>query len=202
MQLATDGRRVRGQRTRSAIVDAHVALLRSGNLAPTGLQIATRAGVSLRTLWTHFAELEELFAAVASEVLAQQDAQFRAVDPSLALAQRIDAFSTQRALALEQIAPFARASAAREPLSPVLRDYHRIHLDRVRDEVRVLFRAELDRRSDASQVVDALAAATTWGSWSTLRDRLGLNPRRSRSAMARTVAALLQYTPTDLEEIR
>jgi AcrR family transcriptional regulator len=189
-----DGRSARAHRTRQAIVDAAVALLGAGDLKPTADRIADRAGVSVRALWLHFPDMEALFAATAAEVLARQDRRFRPVDPGLDLATRVERFCHQRATLLDAVAPFARASQLREPFSAVLRDYHGRHVQRVIDEVRVLFAAEIDAVPDADaaeDLVSALTAAATWGAWSVLRGDLGLGRRRAEAVLARTVAALL-----------
>jgi len=199
----SDGRTARSQRTHAAIVDAHVALLQSGNLRPTGEQVAARAGTSVRSLWIHFPEQEALLEATAEAVLARQDRAFRPVDPSLGLPERVDAFCQQRAAMLEAIAPFARASALREPFSPALRDYRRRHIQRVLDEVRALFRPELSLVPEhaRSDLVCAIAVATTWGSWATLRDDLGLDRARAGAAMALGVSSLLSaIDPTTPEK--
>jgi AcrR family transcriptional regulator len=195
-QLAqsVDGRAARAQRTRQAIVDAAVALLAAGDLKPTADRIAERAGVSVRALWLHFPDMEALFAAIAAEVLARQDHRFRPVDPRLDLATRIRRFCRQRATLLDAIAPFARASQLREPFSAVLRTYHGRHVQRVADEVRVLFAVEIQGAGEPSareDLVAALTAAATWGAWSVLRDDLGLGRRRAESVLARSMAALL-----------
>lgn len=192
-----DGRAARAQRTRAAIVAAHADLLGEGDLKPTGERIAERAGVSLRTLWTHFAEMEALFYATAAEVLVRQDRQFRPVDPDLNLTSRIDLFCSQRANLLESIAPFARASQLREAYSPALRDYRSLHIRRVADEVDVLFAPELRHAGPAARAefVAALVSATTWGSWELLRDHLGLGRARTEAVMVCTVAALLNSVP-------
>jgi TetR/AcrR family transcriptional regulator, regulator of autoinduction and epiphytic fitness len=195
----TDGRAARSQRTRAAIVAAHADLIGEGDLRPTGERIAGRAGVSRRALWLHFAEMEALFEATAAEVLRRQDLAFRPVDPGLDLTERIDRFCRQRATLLESIAPFARASQLREPYSPALRAYHGRHVGRVVDEIRVLFAGELRQAGPSARdrVVAALAAATTWGSWSVLRDDLGLGSQRSRAVMIHTVTALLDQLPKE-----
>jgi TetR/AcrR family transcriptional regulator of autoinduction and epiphytic fitness len=192
-QPVVDGRAARSQRTRSAIVEAHVELLRRGILRPTGAQIAARAGISVRSLWIHFPELEALFAATAAEVLAEQDLAFRPVEPALPLADRIDGFCRQRAALLERVAPFARASVLIEPSSPTLREFRRIHVRRVADEVLALFGSELGRLPgvERAEALEAVVAATTWGAWITLRDDRQLDRSRSQAVMARTMRALL-----------
>jgi TetR/AcrR family transcriptional regulator of autoinduction and epiphytic fitness len=192
-----DGRTARGERTRAAIVDAHIGLLTDGVLQPTGEQITTRAGVSARSLWVHFTDLEALFTATAAETLARQEARFVPIDAGLPLPGRVAGFCRQRAQVLERLAPMARASVLREPFSPALRDYHRRHLVLVRAEVEVLFAAELADRTpdDQTRLVDAVVVSSTWGAWSTLRDRLGLDVDGATAVMESTLAALVRASP-------
>ena len=63
----TDGRVLRGARTRSGIVQALLDLLNDGVLAPTAAQIADRAGVSVRSVFQHFADMEALYGDLAAE---------------------------------------------------------------------------------------------------------------------------------------
>jgi AcrR family transcriptional regulator len=60
-----DGRTLRAQRTRQAIVDALLDLIESGVLLPTGEQIAARANVALRSIRQHFESRESLMLAAA-----------------------------------------------------------------------------------------------------------------------------------------
>ena len=60
-----DGRALRTQRTRELLVGANLALLEEGELRASAQRVAERAGVSVRTLFLHFADMEELFAATA-----------------------------------------------------------------------------------------------------------------------------------------
>jgi len=187
-----DGRTARAERTRSAIVDAHLALLAEGDLRPTGERIAERAGVSLRALWINFKDMETLFAATNERLMAQQDARFRPVPPDLPLDRRVDEFCRQRARMLEFIAPAARAAHAREPFSAQLRRNRVRHIDRVRAEIEELFATELDRvGGQREQLVHALTVVTMWPAWAMLRDALGLSVAEARAVMIRSVAALL-----------
>jgi TetR/AcrR family transcriptional regulator, regulator of autoinduction and epiphytic fitness len=183
-----DGRTARSERTRTAIVDAHLQLIREGDLRPTAEKIAKQAGVSLRALWSHFADMEALFAASGERVLSLRDAGHRPVSPKLPLAERIEAYVRQRARMLEQIAPNAKASAVKEPFSDTLQKYRRLHVARVRDEIAVLFAAEIDGNDE---LLNALTAVSMWPTWSTWREAMNLSVTASRSALARTITALL-----------
>ncbi|AGL20905.1 TetR/AcrR family transcriptional regulator [Actinoplanes sp. N902-109] len=183
-----DGRTARAERTRAAIVEAHVTLIRDGDLRPTADRIAKQAGVSLRALWSHFADMEALFAASGRLILEQRDAAHEQIPAGLPLAQRIEAYCRQRARLLEQIAPAAKASSLKEPFSPALQAYRRNHVQRVRDELQTLFAEEIGADE---QLLDALTAASMWPSWGTLRDAMGLDPEAARAALTRTITALL-----------
>lgn len=87
-----DGRTARAERTRRAVIEAHIVLLRAGMLKPTGAQVAEQAGVSLRALWVNFSDLDNLMAFTGAEMLRRQDELFEPVPTHLPLAERIDRF--------------------------------------------------------------------------------------------------------------
>ncbi|MET8359266.1 TetR/AcrR family transcriptional regulator [Micromonospora sp. NPDC005171] len=193
-----DGRTARAERTRAAIVEAHLALISEGDLRPTGERIAERAGISLRTLWTNFKDMETLFEASGAEVLRQQDAAYRPISTGLPLAKRVDAYCRQRARLLQLIAPSARAAQMREPVSEQLHRNKLKHIERVRDEVEELFAVELAEAGPGrEQLLNALVAASTWQAWSMLRYGLGLGVDQARAVMSRTVGALLAEVAPD-----
>src|SRR3978361_1450723 len=68
-----DGRTARPERTRNAIVDARVQPLTESDQRPTPDRIAKQAGVSLRALWSHFADMEALFAASGERILENRE---------------------------------------------------------------------------------------------------------------------------------
>ena len=52
-----DGRRLRSERSRQAIIDAMMELIGEGNLVPTAQQASERAGVGIRTVFRHFSDM-------------------------------------------------------------------------------------------------------------------------------------------------
>jgi TetR/AcrR family transcriptional regulator, regulator of autoinduction and epiphytic fitness len=183
-----DGRTARSERTRNAIVDAHVSLITGDDLRPTADKIAKLAGVSLRALWSHFADMEALFTASAQRILDKRDESFVPIPPDLPLDERIDRYCRQRARMNEAIGPAARASALKEPFSPTLQRYRQLHVERVRDEVRALFAPEI---GDDAALLDALTAVSTFNTWDTLRKPMEMSTEKARATLTRTVTALL-----------
>jgi TetR/AcrR family transcriptional regulator, regulator of autoinduction and epiphytic fitness len=187
-----DGRTARAERTRSAIVEAHLALIGEGDLKPTGERIAERAGVSLRALWANFKDMEALFQASGARLSERQDAEFRPVNPELPLARRIEEFCRQRARILELIAPSARAAQLLEPFSAQLRSNRAQNIARVQREINELFGPELEAAGPArEQLYHSLTVASTWAAWSMMRDELHLGIDEATGVMIRTVTALL-----------
>jgi TetR/AcrR family transcriptional regulator, regulator of autoinduction and epiphytic fitness len=187
-----DGRTARAIRTRRAVVDALLALMTEGDLRPSGERIAERAGVSLRALWTNFADLETLYAAAGQRQLERQAELARRINPRLPLEQRVAALARQRAQVLEFLSPVARGAQLREPFSAQLRANRARQFQIARDELTHLFATELSAAGDqAEELLNALTAATTWPAWTVLRDDLGLGVQSAQKAMARTMRALL-----------
>jgi TetR/AcrR family transcriptional regulator of autoinduction and epiphytic fitness len=188
-----DGRTARGERTRRAIVDALLALIGEGDLKASPERIVERAGVSLRTLWTSFKDLEGLYAAANTRLIELQDEQYRPVELDKPLPKRVAAFCEQRARMLEIVAPAARAAALRLPYSAQLRRNRSMHHARMRDEVEAVFGPELRAAGPArEELLRALLLNTTWPAWSMLRDDLSLDVATATGVMVRTVSALLQ----------
>jgi AcrR family transcriptional regulator len=191
-----DGRTARSERTRNAIVDAHVSLIADGDLRPTADRIAKLAGVSLRALWSHFADMEALFAASGQRILDRRDASYEPISAALPLAERITAYCHQRARLSESIGPAARAAALKEPFSPALQRYRRLHVERVREEVRALFAPEI---GDDEDLLNAITAISMWNMWDTMRTPMGLTLDQARATLERTITALLAGRETSKE---
>lgn len=193
MQATRDGRTVRAERTRQALVDALLSLLYEGELRPTAERIAARAGVSERSLFQHFADREALYQAVALQQYERVAPTLEPIDVTLPLPERIDAFVAQRARLLEEVTPVRRAALLLEPESEVVSGWLQSTRRQKAREVERAFGAELDElgRRERDTVGAALVAASAWTSWESLRAHQGLSVERAQAAMRRAVASLL-----------
>ncbi len=86
--VKTDGRRQRGARNRQAIIDATLAIIAEGCLAPTAQLISERAGITIRSLFRHFLDMETLFAATNTEVRKRAAGTFSRGVPAGSLEER------------------------------------------------------------------------------------------------------------------
>jgi AcrR family transcriptional regulator len=189
-----DGRTLRAERTRRAIIDALLALHREGSLNNSAATIAERAGVSLRALWVNFKDIESLYAAAGTRLAEQMRAEHRPIPADLPLRERVEAFCRQRARMLEIMAPSARAAYLKLPVSPQLRRNRAIQIGRVRDEISTLFAAELDAAGpERARLLNALLIAATFNAWQMGRDDLGLDAAEVCGIMIRTITGLLTH---------
>ncbi len=90
--------RSRSARTRTAASSTPFCpLIDGGNLRPTAREVADEAGVSLRSVYVHFDDVESLFVAASARHFEHVQGLHLPCDPTASLDQRIvDASSTRR----------------------------------------------------------------------------------------------------------
>lgn len=193
---AIDGRRARAARTREAIVEATIALVDEGDFKPRAATIAARAGLSVRSVFQHFADLEDLFVAICDQQTRRIAHLYAPVDYAGDVQQRIDAFVGQRARLYEAIAPIRRAANLHAPLSPVVAERLQLARSLARIDVDRAFGPEMDAIREAGDPHrgDALAAATSFVVWDEMR-RGGLDVAATTATLRSIVAALVGAAP-------
>lgn len=192
-----DGRSLRSERTREALVDAHVALLLEGDLQPTAARVAERAGVSVGAFWFHFKDTESLFAAAGAKIAQSQEEARGNIPLDLPLDERVERFCRERARMLEAGAGMYRAAQVRLASSRQLQINRIRHTARLRSELEELFAGEIAAAGPAgNELSNALQLASTWPSWMGCRDYQGLSVEESAAVMLRTMTALLAAVTT------
>jgi TetR/AcrR family transcriptional regulator, regulator of autoinduction and epiphytic fitness len=188
-----DGRTVRAERTRQALVDALLSLLDEGHLTPTAAEIAERAGVSERSVFQHFPEREALFESVARQQYERVMPTLRPIDATLPLAERIEQFTRQRSRLYELIRGVRRAALLIEHESPAAAAWLTTARRAKAGEVERVFRRELDALPEDRREPRraALIAVCAWPAWDSWRSHQRLGVARARAAMATAIEALL-----------
>jgi AcrR family transcriptional regulator len=197
-----DGRVARSQRTRAAVIDALVALCVEGDPSPTALRVAERAGVSLRTVYGHFADMESLYAEAGDREMALVAGMVRPVDPEAALADRLQQFVVDRAAVLEHLLPLVRAAAVRAPSSPQLRSLRTRFLELGDGQVLTSFTPEVEPLAAERQqaVLDVAHLVAGGNAWEALREDRALDVAAATRVMETTlVAALLPLLAPDVQ---
>jgi AcrR family transcriptional regulator len=190
-----DGRAQRSARSREAVVDAMLDLLEEGSVRPGAAEIATRAGVSVRTVFRHFDDLEQLFATATEHQAMRIGPLLVAPSPGGSRANRVAALVSHRADLYERIGPVRRAALRHEPFHQAVRE----GLARVRRVLRrhllAAFGPELEQldATDRATIIAALETATSFAAWDNLRVEQRLSVPQARLALTTTVVALLEH---------
>ena len=93
-ETVEDGRVARSRRTRETVIDALLILYVEGNLTPTIQDIASRVGMTSRSIYHHFPDRNALAVALAEHQKAQHPELFIAHPISGSRAQRFQAYSS------------------------------------------------------------------------------------------------------------
>ncbi|HEX2383002.1 MAG TPA: TetR/AcrR family transcriptional regulator [Acidimicrobiales bacterium] len=190
---AIDGRTARAVRTREAIVDASIALVDEGDVRPTALKVAERAGVSVRSVFQHFDDLEGLYAAIANRLVDRLGGVKVVVDASLPLPDRINEMVRSRSRLLEVLTPIRRAAAVHAPFSAEVRARLQAGHNMLRAELERVFADELAEREEPARtrLLDSLDTVLSWPSWENLRTLNGRTQEEAQAVFAHMVGALL-----------
>lgn len=191
---SVDGRLARSARTRTAVIDALLALYEEGDLSPTAVRVAGRAGVALRTVYGHFADMESLYAEAGERELSHIVAVATEVPSDLPYDERVARFAAGRAVVLEWLLPIMRAAATREPGSPALRRNRQRFVSLGDLEARQVFAVELAALPAASarDAVHAVHVVAGGPAWLALRIDRGLTPEAAAELLHQLLAAVLQ----------
>jgi AcrR family transcriptional regulator len=184
----TDGRHRRRERSRAAIVDASLALVRESGQLPSARRVAERTGLTERTVFNLFEDKTRLMLAVVAAFRQEAVERIPAAPEEGTLDERVERF-------FEQLTPF-------------LEDYCRVRWAVLTSQVAVpdvergvvlgaLYRRIRDVLAGAGVDVEAhpelaapLRAAVDPLTWRLYRVQQRLSMAASRDAVVRTVLAL------------
>lgn len=188
-----DGRRRRGERSRDGVIDAILDLLHEGVERPTASQIAERSGVSVRSVFRHFDDVETLYAA-AVERHARRIAPLVEL-PAMPsdLEARVAVLAEHRVCLYEAMGFVRRAAERLRRSSPVIAETLEVIRLVLRDQVEAVFALELvgldpSRCDDAHQ---ALEAVTSWYLWEQLSVVQGCDHSQAVAAMSHALRAVV-----------
>ncbi len=185
----TDGRRARGERSRQRIIEAIIDLMRSGNMHPGAADVAQSSGVSLRTVFRHFDDIDSLYREMAqvieSEVRPQTNAPFEADT----WRGRMDEMITRRAAIYEHIMPLKVGADLRRFQSSFLADDHARFCELERAALAAILPAAV--KNDPITLA-ALDMSLSFTSWRRLRQDMGLDAAKTEAVLRHSVNRLLE----------
>src|SRR5262249_6836889 len=154
------------------------------------------AQVSLRSVYVHFDDLEDLYCVVATRQFARIAPMLDPVPTDGSVHERAEALVRRRIRLYSHFGAVGRATQRQAPFSPTLGRIPRDARERSRREVERVFAKELaalDERRRAS-VLAILDVLTSGRSWETLHDTHALNIDDAVASLVDTIAAELTRT--------
>ena len=188
MTAKVDGRHRRSEASREKLVVAMLALVGEGHVTPSAEAVAARAGVGLRTVFRHFADMEALYAGMAARLAV---AYVHWLDPFTATdwRGRLDEMAARRLETYERLMPFKRAADAHRHASPTIQHNHAATLATMRQRLVGQLPATIADDPNRREAIDLMLSFETW---QRLRIDQGLTPAEARAAVVATVDRLVQ----------
>jgi len=186
-----DGRRLRSERSRQAIIDASLALIGEGVLVPTAQQISERAGVGIRSFFRHFSDMENLFATADEQNRASTEALFVGGDRDGTIEERILHAVERRANGYENQKNIILTTAAQSWRYEILRkNYARYQRG---------LRKDLDDWLPELKIVsphrrEMIDAAASFEMWHRLRVHQGLSKKTSVEIIVEALTDLMNVS--------
>ncbi|HXW47115.1 MAG TPA: TetR/AcrR family transcriptional regulator [Streptosporangiaceae bacterium] len=185
-----DGRRLRREQNREAVIDAMLSLFRDGIYQPSTAQVAARAGLSLRSLFRYFDDVNDLHRAAVDRQLS---VAVRLVDPHVGpdepTATKIAAVVRARAELFEVIGPASRALRAGANRRPMLAGQLGRNRAFLRQQLSEVFAPELVA---SAALLPGLEVLCSFEAYELLRHDQGLSRTRAEAALRAAMSALLR----------
>ena len=185
----SDGRRLRSERSRQAMINAALILIEEGNFAPTAKQISARAGVGIRSFFRQFEDMDQFFAAVDEHTVGSFWESFlHEGDREGTLTERLDSIVATYAKAFEEHRSLLLATKSLRWSSRVLKEnYERYQqISRANKErwLPEMSQLPLDERELAD-------AYLSFEMWHRLRDIQGLSCSAAQAVVLKALTRLL-----------
>jgi AcrR family transcriptional regulator len=188
----TDGRRERGADNRRKIVTALLTLVEGGNVDPNAEQVAREAGVGLRTVFRHFADMDSLHASISALMTAEIQPIIEQPFAAADWRGRLDELIDRRAQIFERLLPFKIAGDAHRHRSRFLTSEHKALVKMQTQALRGVLPAKI---ADDKVRLAALDLVLSFDAWKRLRNDQGVTARDARSALRLAAAALTSSEP-------
>lgn len=192
-----DGRRQRTLRTRQAIIEAFLGLLREVPQMPTAAQIAQRAGCSLRLIFERFADLDQLGLAAIDHIiglgLSTPVGDRAAGDRQSRLRFQVET----RARICETWLPLWRVVVRHQDDGDAVKARIQMVREAVMARLRLMYRPELSILSETERahMLMALESLTDFDAWGRMRGQYGLSFKAACDAWISMIDRLLPPTP-------
>lgn len=185
-----DGRRLRSERSKKAILDACEALMKEGRLVPTAQMISDKAEVPIRSFFRHFPDMETLFRDLDETMKPEYQRIFITEGCAGSLAERIESAIKLHARCYEDNKPVIRSTKAQLWRYEILQENYAKNQRRLRKDLEKRIPELMEVDADTRELIDSIAS---YEMWARLRDHQKLSIARS----TRLIQGLVDKTLRD-----
>jgi AcrR family transcriptional regulator len=184
----TDGRHARRNASREKITRAFLEFVREGVNEPGAQSVAERAGVSVRTVFRCFEDMEalyqELSAAVRAEFLPRAVLDLNTADRM----ERLKRLVANRVAMFGEMEPYRLAAEDYRGRYETFEDDYHFLLAKERERLEIAINPD---GALSTELFDALTAVTGFGYWRRLRFDLDLSRAGAARVMEMSACAIL-----------
>jgi AcrR family transcriptional regulator len=192
-----DGRHLRSERTKRLIVEAYMALVRETGQMPTAVQIADRAGYSVRSIFERFPDLHALRVAATDLAIGEAKAQGTLRDVEGDRLTRIRSQVEARGRGCERWLPLWRVLSSNHRDSPELQQRIKMIRQLIIMRMEIMFKPELSvlGEMERKKTLVALEALTDFDSWARMTAMFGLSFEEACNVWITAIDRLLPPSP-------
>ncbi len=192
--VRVDGRTLRRTRNRTAVISALLEIIREGNLRPGASEIADRAGVSHRSIFRYFDDLDDLVRTAIDHAFAE--AGPLADIPEIgkgSLPERITNFVDARMALFQLVDGTMQLARMRAPSIASIDEGIAQIAELFRTQIAEHFAVELGELSETDRplMVDGILVAASYDSFTIHLRLLGSDIERIRAAWITAISAML-----------
>jgi AcrR family transcriptional regulator len=163
-----DGRTMRRTRNRRSVINALLSMIREGDLHPSAAEIADRAGVSHRSIFRYFDDLDDLVRTTMAQAFRDVDALSAIPDIGEGnLTERVARFVDARLELFQFVDQPMQLARERANSIPSIDDQLTVVAEFLRDQIQEQFAPELSALDDdeCSAVVNAVLVLTSYDAY-------------------------------------
>ena len=183
-----DGRHQRSDRTRNKIVQAMFDLLGQGDLSPSAVSIAQRAGVGMRTVFRHFDDMDSIYNTMVDQCLFRVMPKVQAPYKATQWRERLFECIDRRAEIYEMIFPAKVALSLRRFQSGFLMDRYQRDVEMLRSSLSAILPERVTQNETLFAAIEVTLAFSTWRR---LRQDQQLSVAKTKQTLATMVSALM-----------
>ena len=183
-----DGRTIRREKSRQCIIDALIQIVTEGNVEPTAEKVADVAGITMRTVFRHFDDMESLYREIINDLTAQTELLRVAYDPEKDWGEQFNQLIFRRMNIFEKFMPRIIWAQSNRHKSPAINEDSEHWSDELRHSLKLILPKSLVSDADTFAAIEAILG---WELWVRLRRDQQLSVKRSRAVIRKMVSAML-----------